>query len=127
MAVFSADQIYHYVSVLSGMCAIGGSARRSGEPAIVVTGSRNSCAGAAYPSQREDASGRAAVCAERIRAKPGWSPGILNGCYERPKGMHRRTFQRLCGEHECWEAMSLGFTVDKHGISMPSSWDALAL
>lgn len=57
------------------------------------------CHNLAYPSQREDASDRAARRAERIRIKLGWEPGILNGDWGRPKGMHRSTFLHLSEEH----------------------------
>lgn len=58
------------------------------------------CHNLAYPSQREDASDRAARRADRIRAKFGWEPGILNGSGPKPKGMHWQTFERLRAEHD---------------------------
>ncbi|MDH4301522.1 MAG: hypothetical protein OEV51_05545 [Nitrospira sp.] len=58
------------------------------------------CYKLAYPSQREPSYGRARLRADRIRAKLGWEPGILNGGGLKPKGMHWRTFMRLFAEYE---------------------------
>ena len=83
------------------------------------------CRQLAYPSQNEDRSDRAARRVERIREKLGWPPGMLNGWYGKPKGMHRRTFERLCEEHDYWELVSMGFMAQKLGIPMPETWDEL--
>lgn len=53
-----------------------------------------------YPSTRENAGDRAARRADKIRARLGWTPGILNGHEGKPKGMHWRTFERLVAEHD---------------------------
>lgn len=59
------------------------------------------CHGLAYPSQRETHGDRAARKANRIRQKLGWVLGILNPKgWEKPKGMHWRTFERLNNEHD---------------------------
>ncbi|MEK6785498.1 MAG: hypothetical protein AABY61_08460 [Nitrospirota bacterium] len=58
------------------------------------------CYKLAYPSQRETWDGRARIRADRIRARLGWEPGILNGDGLKPKGMHWRTFARLLAEYE---------------------------
>ena len=51
------------------------------------------CYRLAYPSQRANWDDRAARRADRIRDKPGWEPGILNGNGWKPKGMHWNTFE----------------------------------
>ena len=62
------------------------------------------CYRLAYPSQREDAADRAARRAHRIRDRMGWSGGVLEGSgWGKPKGMHWRTYQRLCDEHDTFE------------------------
>ncbi len=59
------------------------------------------CYQLAYPSQREKPWDRASRQADRIRKKLGWEPGILNGSGGgKPKGMHWRTYGRLCEEHD---------------------------
>ncbi len=57
------------------------------------------CYQLAYASSREDAGGRATSRADRLRARLGWEPGILNGEGDKPKWMRRRTFERLAAEH----------------------------
>jgi len=52
------------------------------------------CHGLCYPSQRECDSDRAQRRANRIRVELGGEPGWQN-IPSRPKGMHRRTYDRL--------------------------------
>lgn len=53
-----------------------------------------------YHSQREDTGDRATRRADRIRETLGWPGGVLDGGgWGKPKGMHWRTYQRLCREH----------------------------
>lgn len=66
------------------------------------------CHQLAYQSQREGLSDRAARRAERIRKKLDWPAGILNGEFDKPKGMHWRTFHRLCQEQDEWSELSMG-------------------
>ena len=58
------------------------------------------CSGLVYRSQRKDAEGRAALKAWRLRARLGDDGGLFDPLPERPPGMHRRTYQRLCDEIE---------------------------
>lgn len=81
------------------ICPVAGCGRRV---AILYGGGIFACRHChklAYPSSREDAGDRAARRAERLRAKLGWQPGILNGEEGKPKWMRWRTFERLALEH----------------------------
>jgi hypothetical protein len=58
--------------------------------------------------QRESDYDRAARRADRVRERLGWEQGILNGKgWEKPKGMHWQTFERLNAEHDAFVAESL--------------------
>ena len=58
------------------------------------------CYQLAYASSREDAGDRAIRRADRLRARLGWEPGILNGEGGKPKWMRWRTFERLSAEYD---------------------------
>lgn len=66
------------------------------------------CSRVAYQSQSEDASGRALSRCHRLEAKLG-----ENG--ERPKRMHRRTFDRLIQQLEEADAASWGYALARFG------------
>lgn len=66
------------------------------------------CHELAYPSTREDSGDRAARCADHIRARLGWEPGILNDEGEKPKWMRWQTFDHLTAKHEHHLAKALG-------------------
>lgn len=70
------------------------------------------CFQLAYPSQRETPADRAARRADRIRDRLEWPGGILEGGnWGKPKGMHWRTYARLCREHDALSERALkGFT-----------------
>jgi hypothetical protein len=53
----------------------------------------------AYPSQCENIGDRATRKADKIRDRMGWEPGILNSEGLKPKGMHWKTYERLCSIH----------------------------
>ena len=55
-----------------------------------------------YTSQRGGGSDRAGRRADCIRARLGWEAGFLNGHGPKPKGMHWRTFDAVCEEHDDW-------------------------
>jgi len=89
------------------LCPARGCGRRV---AILYGGSVFACRHCyrlAYPSQREPYDDRAARRADRIRAKLGWEPGILNGNGCKPKGMHWKTFERLIAQHDAFVQISL--------------------
>src|SRR5262249_51102878 len=58
------------------------------------------CSGLAYQSTREDAEGRAALRAYRLRARLGDNGALFDPLPKRRPGMHHRTYQRLCEELE---------------------------
>ena len=58
------------------------------------------CHQLAYPSQRESEIDRVTRKAEKVRDRLNWPPGILNGNWPKPKGMHWRTFWRLKAQHD---------------------------
>ena len=65
------------------------------------------CKRLAYASQSEAEDDRAARRANWIRKRLCWLPGILNGPGLKPKGMHKRTYQRLTAEHDRLMGVSL--------------------
>jgi hypothetical protein len=69
------------------------------------------CYRLAYPSQRESADDRAIRRAGKIRERLGWQAGIANPCGDKPKGMHRDTFNRLSAEYLRFAEASLAGTV----------------
>lgn len=64
------------------------------------------CHNLSYPSQNEDKSGRAGRHLSRICNRLGWQNDGCGGV--RPKGMHKRTFERLVDEYNFYENQSLG-------------------
>jgi hypothetical protein len=66
------------------------------------------CYQLAYPSQREPDYDRAARRADKIRKRLCWEQGILNPKgWQKPKGMHWKTFERLNKEHDALVEISL--------------------
>ena len=57
------------------------------------------CLGLAYRSQRETGRVRARRELEGLRARLGWRPLPATALESRPRGMHRRTFERLVERH----------------------------
>lgn len=102
----------HYsVRIVRTACRFGGTrpwflcpARGCGRRVAVLYGGGifacRQCHELAYRSSRESVSERAAQRAEKVRARLGWEPGILNGSGEKPKRMRWATFERLSGEHD---------------------------
>jgi len=73
------------------------------------------CYRLAYPSAREDVCDRAARRADKLRARLGWEPGILNGDGGKPKWMRWRTFERLAAEHDRFVGRSIEAAALKFG------------
>lgn len=74
------------------------------------------CYRLAYASTREDAGGRATRRADRLRARLGWEPGILNGEGGKPKWMRWRTFERLAAKHDDLVGQSMQAMMLKFGL-----------
>jgi hypothetical protein len=80
------------------------------------------CYRLAYASSREDAgSGRATRRADRLRARLGWHPGILNGEGGKPKWMRWRTFERLVAQHNKFVGESFTEMALRFGIKFKAS------
>ena len=60
-----------------------------------------------YRSQGETAADRARRRARKIRARLGASMNLANPIGEKPRGMHWRTFERLCAEVRSAEAIAI--------------------
>lgn len=90
------------------LCPVQGCGRRV---AILYGGGIFACRHCyqlAYLSQRETHDNRAARRADKIRERLNWEQGILNPKgWQKPKGMHWRTFERLNKEHDAFVAISL--------------------
>ncbi len=69
-----------------------------------------------YPSQREQEHERAARRADRIRDRLDWYGGILEGSdLGKPKGMHWRTYWRLCDKHDALAERALSWFRERYG------------
>lgn len=100
------------------LCPGEGCSRRVG----VLYGARyflcRHCLGAAYASQTEDKIDRLARKACKIRHRLGWPGGVRSPPgYLKPKGMHWRTFSRLCLEHR-----RLEYLVDLNFVEKYRKW-----
>jgi hypothetical protein len=65
------------------------------------------CYGLAYASQQESAGQRGLQKAQAIRQRLGGSASLMDEFPARPKGMHRRTYDRLQRRSEAAESRSL--------------------
>ena len=69
------------------------------------------CYRLAYASQQESAHERGLLKAQRIRMRLGGTANMLDDFPEKPKGMHWRTYERLCRVHDAARARSfIGLT-----------------
>lgn len=74
------------------------------------------CYQLAYACQRERADDRAARRADRIRRRLGWPVGIFNPSGGKPKGMHRKTYERLNRVHDAYLNRSLSVIAQRFGF-----------
>jgi hypothetical protein len=70
---------------------------------------------ATFGAEVDNAGGRATRRADRLRARLGWEPGILNGGGEKPKWMRWRTFERLAAKHDQFVGRSMQAAALKFG------------
>ncbi len=76
------------------------------------------CLQLAYTCQREEMHDSAARRADKLRVKLGAERGILNGIpYWKPKGMHWKTFSKLCAQESHYRNIALGAICNKLGIN----------
>lgn len=97
-------------------CPMAGCGRRC---AVLFGGGRFACRQChrlAYRSQREAVDTRAIHKADKLRARLGWTPGILNFPEGKPKGMHWRTFNRLQLEYFAQSESALAVSVARLGL-----------
>jgi hypothetical protein len=118
------------VNLTTTPCHIGGErhwflcpARGCGQRVAVIYGGGifacRKCHQLAYPSQREDLADRAVRRADRLRARLGWPGGVLAGSgWGKPKGMHWRTYERLCDEHDGLEGVVSCNFMARFGLSL---------
>jgi hypothetical protein len=118
------------VNLTTTPCHIGGErdwfrcpARGCGQRVAVIYGGSifacRKCHRLAYPSQREDPSDRAVRRADRLRARLGWPGGVLEGAdWGKPKGMHWRTYERLCDEYDGLEGVVSCNFMARFGLSL---------
>jgi hypothetical protein len=111
-------------------CHIGGErpwflcpARGCGQRVAVIYGGGifacRKCHQLAYPSQSEDPADRAVRRADRLRARLGWPGGVLEGAgWGKPKGMHWRTYERLCDEHDGFEGVVIRDCIARFGLAL---------
>jgi len=75
------------------------------------------CATLSYASQNERADYRAWRRRDKIRARLGAEPGCHTiWPWQKPKGMHWSTFERLVAEAECADRLALRLAVKRFGL-----------
>jgi hypothetical protein len=119
------------VNLTTTPCHIGGErpwflcpARGCGQRVAVIYGGGifacRKCHQLAYPSQSENPVDRAVRRADRLRARLGWPGGVLEGAgWDKPKGMHWRTYERLCDEHGGFEDLVIRDFTARFGLTYP--------
>ncbi len=79
------------------------------------------CYQLAYQCQRENAHHRVIRKAEKMRKRMGWEPGIMNSEGVKPKGMHWKTYLKLCKKHDQLVDVSLTEVGKRLGINLTAS------
>lgn len=119
----------YFIVIERTPCNLGGTrpwfrcpARNCGRRAAILYGGTifacRHCYQLAYSSQRENCGDRAARQADKIRERMKWEPGFLNGEGLKPKGMHWKTFKRLCSAHDKFVNRSLQDAASRFGINV---------
>jgi hypothetical protein len=114
------------VRIVRTPCRLGGTrpwflspARGCGRRVAVLYGGGifacRQCQQLTYRSTRENVSDRAMRRGDRLRARLGWEPGILNGDGEKPKWMRWETFYRLSDQHDDFMRASMDEMLRKFG------------
>jgi hypothetical protein len=118
------------VNLTTTPCHIGGErpwflcpARGCGQRIAVIYGGGifacRKCHQLAYPSQSEDPADRAVRRADRLRARLGWPSGVLEGAgWGKPRGMHWRTYERLCDEYDGFEDVVTRDCIARFGLAL---------
>jgi hypothetical protein len=65
------------------------------------------CSRLAYASQQESAHERGLLKAQRVRMRLGGTANMLDDFPQKPKGMHWRTYERMCRVHDAAQAHSI--------------------
>lgn len=73
--------------------------------------------GLAYRTQNEDFADRMTSKAQRIRRKLGGSASLAEPFPEKPKGMHWRTYERLCAEADYFENVGWVAAMRRFGVT----------
>lgn len=76
------------------------------------------CHGLGYESQKEDRSNRLLRRAQKLRLRLEGSANMMEPFPERPKGMHRRTYERLRNRAAIMEAAMWGATLRRFRSSL---------
>jgi len=121
------------VNLIATPCHIGGErdwflcpARGCGPRVAVIYGGGifvcRKCHQLAYRSQREVLADRAVRRLDRLRDRLGWSGGVLEGAgWGKPRGMHWRTYERLCNEYDALDdIMSCNFMA-RFGLTLENA------
>ncbi len=120
------EEMYYPVSLLSQPCNFGGHrqwfacpAQGCGKRVALLYAGRvfacRHCFQLAYECQREAPYQRSFRKAEKIRDRLGWERGLNAFPGEKPKGMHRRTYDRLVSDMYAWENASDQAFLDFYG------------
>jgi hypothetical protein len=100
------------------LCPIAGCGRRVGHLYGGSIFACRYCHRLTYRSQLERADRRAGRRADKIRARLGWLPDIVNPAGGKPKWMHWKTYWRLVAEYNASTRESLAGMERRFGIKL---------